>query len=208
MTNFAACRSKRSFKTQNLIYLETHSRIVGQSVLSNHSSTRLPLHTNGNKQTSECGTSICSGYSSSTLNSRASSSATNRSIRQATGHQHRTTANGKECAFENCCCSIRGDHRRQSGQTSVISSSYLSKEKCSLCKVEFAKSSREEYLCGHAYHFTCLWRYEKLNPQFNKLQCPKNCYLKKMIRTKSIESNSSLRSSSSSSSSGSSSSSD
>lgn len=199
MTNFAACRSKRSLKTQNLIYLETHSRIVGQSVLSNHSSTRTPLHTNGNKQTSECSASIYSGYSSSTLNSRASGQAVGQ--HQQT-NKHRTT-NGKECAFENCCCSIRGD-RRQSGQTSVISSSYLSSEKCGLCKVAFVKSSREEYLCGHAYHSTCLWRYAKINPQFNKLSCPKNCYLKKMVRAKSIESNSSMRSSSSSSSSSSS----
>lgn len=240
MTNFAACRSRRSFAKQNAIR-ETQSRATtraGQSVISE----RLPFRSNGN-QTGEwnCGTSVYSSNSSSTL-SRTSSYQRQASSTLSTrsNHSKQYSAVGGE---HRCCKQIghqtAGDHltvahlnedvahlkqvkqlnddgeqlnggghsnSRQNGnqtdQTSVLSLNYLVRsQKCALCK-EPIKFFREEFICGHAYHGDCLWRFEKLNPTYDPDQCPKNCMRRIMMikRTRSIESRSSSSSSSSSSS--------
>jgi len=199
MTNFAACKPKRSslIWRQNAILagetLSNSSRATtrtGQSVLSNRC-TRFPLHSNGN-QTSEwnCDTSIYSGHSSTALSNRPFSKSS---------HQN-----------PSCCCSVNGVTTSQTNiikikenqldQTSVVSSTFTTKiRKCGLCK-EQIKYFKEEYLCGHVYHGECIWRYEKLNPAYLSNQCPKNCLRRLMVkRTRSIESRSSNSSSSSSS---------
>lgn len=223
MTNFAACRSKRSFAKQNAIRETQSSRAtdrVAQSVISG----RLPFQSNANgNQTSEwyCRASIYSGNSSSTLSRASIYPQSNLSIKSNCNEKY---------SLENCCCNrnignhhqsnqektkkidsceqlaIGGGHNKhsnQSDQTSVISLNRLNKaDKCGLCKTQI-KFFREEFICGHAFHGECLWRYEKLNPTYDKNQCPKNCLRRLMMvkRTRSIESRSSTSSCSSSSSS-------
>jgi len=231
MTNFAACRSRRSVAKQAAIR-ETQSRAtnrVGQSVISE----RLPFRattSNGNQASewnNNSGASIYSGHSSSTL-SRASTY--QRQVSSASSIRSHQTSSKHNTINENCCCKtghqehlnseeanhgkqLNGAHLNrqsynnrtgnQTDQTSVISLNYLSKsQKCGLCK-EQIKFFREEFICGHVYHGDCLWRYEKLNASYDPNQCPKNCLRRVMMakRTRSIESRSSDSSSSSSSSS-------
>jgi len=198
MTNFAACRSKRSFAKTNAIR-ETHSRATtcaGQSVISG----RLPFQSqiaNGHHLIQTDRVSVYSGHSSSTL-SRAST------------YQRQVSSASSNSSVEHRCCNSRatdqlsGKHLahlhggHQSDQTSVISlKSLIKTQKCGLCK-EQINYFREEFICGHAFHGECLWRYEKLNPTYDQNLCPKNCLRRLMIKpTRSIQSSSSSSSSSS-----------
>lgn len=203
MTNFAACRTKRSFVARAHAFHETQSRactnrVGNQSVLSGYRSQRIqPTHHPANGQTIgewNCGASIASGHSSSTLNSRTSTATSYVpnsivSCRRHPGTQHR------------CCCPSSRPTDYHSDKTSVISSEFLAKpEKCGLCK-EPIKFFREEYVCGHSYHGECIWRFEKLNATYDSNNCPKNCHRRPMIkRTRSIESHSSASSTTSTSS--------
>lgn len=199
MTNFAACRSKRSFigRANALHQRDTQSRatnrVVGTAVLTdhNHKTVRILPTSNGQQKTSEwnCGASIYSGHSSSTLNSSRASSTT-------TYHPNSILSNRSQCG-----CSSRASScgHQTSDQTSVISSNYLVVKslKCSLCK-EKIQYFKEEYICGHSFHGECIWRFEKLNPLFDTNNCPKQCQSRPMIkRTRSIESHASSKSSSS-----------
>ena len=208
MTNFAACRTKRSFVARAHAIHETQSRagtnrVGNQSVLSGYRTNRIQAthHPSDGQKIGEwnCGASIASGHSSTTLNSRctlnsrASTSYTPNSI--VSCHQH------------HCCSALSRPVKAYeskgyvSDKTSIISNDFLvRKEKCGLCK-EPIKFFREEYVCGHAYHGECIWRFEKLNPTYDNNNCPKNCHRRPMIkRTRSIESQSSQSSASTSSS--------
>lgn len=221
MTNFAACRTKRSFVARAHAIHETQSRVAtnrvgNQSVLSGYRTNRiLPTHhpaSDGQKIGEwNCGASIASGHSSTTLNSRCTlTSRTTLNSRASTATSYAPTSiiSCRQHPASHHCCSALRQADCQSDKTSVISSDYLvRKEKCGLCK-EPIKFFREEYVCGHSYHGECIWRFEKLNPTYDSNNCPKNCHRRPMIkRTRSIESHSSSRSSSSTSSSRSSSSS-
>lgn len=208
MTNFAACRTKRSFVTRANAIHETLSRATAnrvgtQSVLSGYRTNRvLPTHhpaSDGQKIGEwNCGASIASGHSSSTLNSRCT---LNSRASTATSYAPNSIISCRQHPAHRCCCALnRADY--QSDRTSVISTDYLARpEKCGLCK-EPIKFFREEYVCGHSYHGECIWRFEKLNPTYDSNNCPKKCHTRPMIkRTRSIESHSSSRSSASSASS-------